>query len=191
MGDLCCLNGQHATENDFLNNQVLKKDWGFRGILMSDWGATHDGVRAANGGLDLEMPSAEFMNRETLIPAVKDGRVAAATIDDKVRRILRTVIEFGVLDHDRADPGIPRFSQESRQVALESAEKSMVLLKNQGNILPLDKGRIRTIAVIGPDAWPAQVSAGGSAEITAFAPVSFLTGVTDASGSSSRCSSRG
>jgi beta-glucosidase len=185
------LNGQHATENDFLNNQVLKKDWGFRGILMSDWGATHDGVRAANGGLDLEMPSAEFMTRQTLVAAVKDGKVVAATIDDKVRRILRTVIEFGVLDHDRADPGIPRFSQESRQVALESAEKSMVLLKNEGNVLPIDKGRIRTIAVIGPDAWPAHVSGGGSAEVTAFAPVSFLAGVTDAAGTAKVLWNRG
>ncbi len=180
------INGQHATENPFLNIQVLKKEWGFRGILMSDWGATHDGLRAANGGLDLEMPSAEFMTRETLLPAVRSGKVAEATIDDKVRRILRTAIEFGLLDREQIDPGIPRYSQEARQVALESAEKNVVLLKNEGNLLPLDKSRVRSIAVIGPDAWPAQASGGGSAEVTAFAPVSFLTGLSDAAGGSAK-----
>jgi beta-glucosidase len=180
------INGEHATENGFLNLQVLKKEWGFRGILMSDWGATHDGIRAANGGLDLEMPSAEFMTRETLIPAVKDGRVTLATIDDKVRRILRTALEFGLLDRDQTDYGISRFSLESRQVALESAEKSVVLLKNEGNLLPLDKSRVRSIAVIGPDSWPAQVSGGGSADVTAFAPVSILAGLSDAVGGSAQ-----
>jgi beta-glucosidase len=173
------INGQHATENGFLNNQVLKKEWGFRGILMSDWNATYDGVKAANGGLDLEMPSGRFMNRETLIPAVESGKVSVATIDDKVRRILRTALEFGLADRDQTDYTIPRYSQESRQVALESAQESMVLLKNEGNLLPLDKGRIHTIAVIGPHAWPAEVTGGGSANVTAFAPVSFLTGLSD------------
>jgi beta-glucosidase len=180
------LNGQHATESDFLNNQVLKKEWGFRGILMSDWGATHDGLRAAIGGLDLEMPGPEFMTRATLIPAVKDGRVPQATIDDKVRRILRTAIEFDLVDRDRTDISIPRYSQESRQVALESAEKSMVLLKNEGNLLPLDKAQVRSIALIGPDAWPAVPSAGGSAEVGAFAPVSFLAGLSDSLGTGAR-----
>ena len=180
------INGQHATESVFLNLQVLKKEWGFRGILMSDWGATHNGIRAANGGLDLEMPSAEFMTRETLIPAIRFGKLSEATIDEKVRRILRTAIEFGLLDRERTDLGIPRFSQESREVALESAVKSAVLLKNEGNLLPLDKSKVRSIAVIGPDAWPAQVSGGGSAEVTAFAPVSFLTGLSDALGGSAK-----
>ena len=180
------LNGQHATESRFLNIQVLKQEWGFRGILMSDWGATHDGVRAANGGLDLEMPRAEFMNRETLIPALRFGKVSQATIDDKVRRILRTLAEFGILDREQTDTSIPRYSQEARAVALESAEKNVVLLKNEGSLLPLDKSRIRSIAVIGPDAWPAQVSGGGSAEVTAFAPVSILGGLSDALGTSGK-----
>src|SRR5512146_609736 len=69
------LNGAHATQNDHLNNQITKADWKFDGIIMSDWDATYDGVAAANGGLDLEMPSAAFMNRQTLLAAVKDGRV--------------------------------------------------------------------------------------------------------------------
>ena len=76
----------------------MKKEWGFDGVIMSDWDATYDGVAAANAGLDVEMPSAKFMNRATLLPAIKAGQVSLATIDDKVRRILRTAIRFGWLD---------------------------------------------------------------------------------------------
>jgi beta-glucosidase len=92
------LNGVYMTQNNHLNNEILKKEWGFDGILMSDWGTTHDGVAAAKGGLDLEMPSPTFMNSEALLPALKNGRIQVATLDDKVRRILRKAIEFGFLD---------------------------------------------------------------------------------------------
>src|ERR1700676_1485850 len=68
------VNGVYMTQNNHLNNEILKKEWGFNGILMSDWGATHDGVAAAKGGLDLEMPSPSFMNSDTLLPALKDGK---------------------------------------------------------------------------------------------------------------------
>src|ERR1700726_1237441 len=75
------VNGVYMTANDHLNNKILKKEWGFDGILMSDWGATHDGLAAFNGGLDLEMPSPSFMNRDTLLPALKDGRAQTATLE--------------------------------------------------------------------------------------------------------------
>jgi len=116
---------------------------------MSDWESTHDGIAAANGGLDLEMPSGAFMNKRTLLPALKDGRVSTATIEGKVRRILRKGIEFGFFDQQQADPGIPLLNQEGRQVALEEAREGLVLLKNAGNFLPLDKTKRQTIAVIG------------------------------------------
>ena len=82
------VNGVHATQNDFLNLKVLKGEWGFQGILMSDWDATYDSVGAANNGLDLEMPSPRFMNAKGLLAAVKDGSVKESTIDDKVLRLL-------------------------------------------------------------------------------------------------------
>ena len=75
--------------------------------MMSDWDATYDAVAAANGGLDLEMPSGKFMNRTTLLPAIKSGKVSEATIDEKVRRILRTAIRFGWLDRDQTDIRFP------------------------------------------------------------------------------------
>lgn len=173
------VNGAYMTANNHLNNEILKKEWGFDGMLMSDWGATHDGVAAANGGLDLEMPSPTFMNRDTLLPALKDGRISAATLDDKVRRILRKAIQFGFLDQSQTDTDIPSYSQEGRQVALEAARGSMVLLKNSGNLLPLDAAKVKTIAVIGPDAYPAVIGGGGSAESKPFNAVSYLEGISN------------
>ena len=173
------VNGIHMTEHDYLNNQVLKKEWGFDGILMSDWEATHDGIAAANGGLDLEMPEAKYMNQATLIPAIKDGRVLTATIDDKVRRILRKSIEFGFHDQPQTDTSIPAYSQQGRRIALEGARKGMVLLKNSGNLLPLDKKRLKSVAVIGPNAYPAVVGGGGSSLTKPFNAVSFLEGISN------------
>jgi beta-glucosidase len=178
MSALNPVNGEYATENRHLNLDILKGEWGFDGILMSDWGAVHDGVRAANAGLDLEMPSGEFMNDSTLLPAIQRGDVALTTIDDKVRRILRIAIRFGFLDHDQLDAKIPIFNRDSSEVALDSARESITLLKNEGHVLPLDRAKIKTIAVIGPDAWPA-VSGGGSSQVTPFAPVSILQGIAD------------
>ncbi len=176
------VNGVYMTANNHLNNEILKKEWGFDGILMSDWGATHDGVAAANGGLDLEMPSPSFMNRDTLLPALNDGKVSMATLDDKVRRILRKAIEFGFLDRAQADKTIPLYSQEGREAALEEARGGMVLLKNAGNLLPLDATKLKTIAVIGPDAYPAVISGGGSAESKPFNSVSYLEGISNRAG---------
>jgi len=173
------VNGTYMTENVHLNNEILKKEWGFEGILMSDWGATHNGIAAAKGGLDLEMPSPTFMNRKALAPALNNGALPIATLDDKVRRILREAIEFGFLDQPQTDISIPTLSQEGRQVALEMARGSMVLLKNSGNLLPLDANKLKTIAVIGPDAYPSVVGGGGSAETKPFNSVSYLEGISN------------
>jgi beta-glucosidase len=172
------VNGEHLTQNARLNIDVAKRDWGFRGIIMSDWSATYDGVAAANGGLDLEMPSAKFMNRETLLPAIQAGKVSVATIDDKVRRIVRTAIEFGFLDREQQDLSVPRYNEDNRKVALGGAEESMVLLKNEGGLLPLDKTATRTIAVFGPGAYPAVPVGGGSAAVQPFNAVSYLEGLS-------------
>ena len=176
------INGEPATQNKYLNTDVLKKDWGFRGILMSDWDATYDGIAAANSGLDLEMPTGKFMNAPTLLPAIQEGKVSVATIDDKVRRILRIAVAYGFLNHEQQDLNIPLFNPQSDQVALESSLESMVLLKNQGPLLPLDLNRVHTLAVIGPNAYPARPTAGGSGDVEAIAPVSFLTGLSNAAG---------
>ena len=174
-------NGEHMTQNNYLNNQVAKKDWGFDGIMMSDWNSTYDAIAAANGGLDLEMPSGKFMNRENLLPAIKAGKVSEATIDEHVRRILRTAIRFGWFEsgYQQTDLSISRYNLEGREVSLEAARASMVLLKNEGNLLPLDKSSIKTLAVIGPAAYPPSPVGGGSAQVRPFSSVSYLEGLAN------------
>jgi beta-glucosidase len=171
------INGQHATQNEFLNLKVLKGEWGFKGVLMSDWDATYDGVAAANNGLDLEMPSARFMNAKTLLPAIQAGTVKESTIDDKVLRLLRTELRYGFTDRPQFDPSDSTYSVADRAVALQGAREGITLLKNDGNLLPLDGAKVKTIAVIGPEAWPAVPGGGGSSQATAFDPVSIVTGI--------------
>src|SRR5271168_3067977 len=179
-------NDIHMTQNAHLNIDILKKEWGFDGILMSDWTSTYDGVGAANGGLDLEMPSGKFMNREKLLPAVQQGQVSVATIDDKVRRILRVAIQFGWLDHEQTDLAISRYNREGDQVALQAAREGAVLLKNDGNLLPLKKDAVKSILVVGPDAYPAVPVGGGSARVVPFEAVSVLQGLSDYLGNSAK-----
>jgi beta-glucosidase len=176
------VNGEHASQNRHLLTEIAKQDWGFDGLIMSDWSATYDGVAAANAGQDLEMPSGAHMNTQTLLPAIKDGRVSQATIDDKVRRILRTAIRFGWLDREQVDLSIPRFNPQGRQIALEAARESMVLLKNDQNLLPLDKDKTKSIAIIGPGAYPAVPVGGGSARVEPFRAISFMEGLSNAAG---------
>jgi beta-glucosidase len=170
-------NGEHMTQNGYFNIDVLRRQWGFDGIVMSDWVATYDGVAAANGGLDLEMPFAAFMNARNLMPAIKDGRVKEATIDEKVTHILQTAERFGWLDRDQTDLSLSKYSRSNDQVALDAARESIVLLKNEGKLLPLDKNSIKTVLVVGPDAYPAEGVGGGSADALAFAPVSVVEGI--------------
>jgi len=130
--------------------------------MMSDWVATYDAVGAANGGLDLEMPKGKYMNTEDLLPAIRDGRVKEATIDEKVRHILTTAARFGWLDREQTDPSLSKYNEENHLVVLEGAREGTVLLKNEGSLLPLEKEKIKSILVVGPDAWPAQPVAGGA-----------------------------
>jgi beta-glucosidase len=175
-------NGAHMSQNGYLNNTVAKKEWGFDGVMMSDWVSTYDGVASANGGLDLEMPAGDFMNRKTLLPAVHSGQVSEATIDDKVRRILRVAVRFGWIDHQQADLSIPRNNIAGGRVALQAAREGVVLLKNEGDLLPLNGAKIKTIAVIGPTAYPAVTVGGGSAQVAPFSAVSLMEGLNSALG---------
>jgi beta-glucosidase len=171
------VNGVHATQNEFLNLQVLKGEWGFQGVLMSDWDATYDGVAACNNGLDLEMPSPKFMNAKNLVPAVQAGQVKESTIDEHVLRLLRAELRYGFTTRPQFDPADSTYSLADRPLALEEALESITLLKNEGNLLPLATSKIKNIAVIGPNAYPAVTGGGGSSEAHAFEPVSILTGI--------------
>ena len=174
------VNSVHCSEHPHLLREILKDDWEFQGLVMSDWVSTHSGLRAALGGLDLEMPTGEYMNAENLIPAVRDGRLPESVIDDKVRRILRVAVCFGWLDRPQKDEDIPAYSDLSREVTLQTARRGMVLLRNEDAILPLDFSGIGKIAVIGPSAHPAVTGGGGSSCVKPARTVSILDGISAA-----------
>lgn len=172
-------NGFYMSANHHFLTDVAKNEWGFKGVMMSDWGAVHSTKEAANAGMDLEMPGQRYFVRDSLMPLIKSGAVSQATIDDKVRRLLRNQVRFGWIDRPAVDTKIPIYNQQGRAVALEGAREAVVLLKNEGNLLPLDRSRTRTVAVIGPDAYPGVALGGGSATIPPFHVVSTLEGVSD------------
>lgn len=171
------INGTHATQNNYFNVDVARKQWGFDGIMMSDWRATYDGVAAANGGLDLEMPTGEYMNRKNLLPAIQDGRLSQQVVDEKIRHILQTALRFGWLDRQQTDLTLSKYDESDHEVALDAARESIVLLKNERQLLPLDKNKIKSILVVGPNAHPAQPVAGGSGAAIPYSAVSVLDGV--------------
>lgn len=171
------IDGIHASEHDYLNNQVLKGDWNFDGFIMSDWVSCYDGIACAKGGLDLEMPSGALMNKETLIPAIKKGELKESVIDDKIRRILKTYEEFGFFENPDISKGYVLDEEFARKTALEAARGGMVLLKNDKNTLPLQKDKIKKIAVIGPNGDPIVSGGGGSSYVDPLHPMSLFEAV--------------
>jgi beta-glucosidase len=161
------VNGKHACQNDWLLNKVLKGDWGYKGFVMSDWGAAHDTVENALNGLDQETGVSRADNyvwREKLKAAIGTGKVPTVVLDDKVRRIARALITSGAID-DPVQPGPIDFAAHAK-VAQAAAESGIVLLKNDGDILPLARSTKR-IVVIGGHADVGVLSGGGSAQVYA------------------------
>jgi beta-glucosidase len=156
------VNGDHACENNYLLNVALKKDFGFQGFVVSDWGATHSTVKAALAGLDIEMPGDRFFG-DALKKAVENGQVPMSRLNDMLHRILRTEFAVGLFDNppDRMVPDI----FQGFEVAQRVAEQGTVLLKNADGQLPLNASRLRSIAVIGSHADVGILSGGGSAQV--------------------------
>jgi beta-glucosidase len=176
------VNGIHATQNNHLNNEVLKNQWGFDGFVMSDWVATYNGLAAANGGLDLEMPSAAFMTRSGLLTYINNGTLKESVINDKVRRILRIIFRFGFYDNVQTISSIALDNTQNANVALNVARCGIVLLQNNDSILPLVAEKLTNLAVIGPNA-DQYVAGGGSSYTSPFHSVTILKGIKNLAGS--------
>jgi beta-glucosidase len=159
------VDGDHACENDYLLNKVLKKDFNFKGWVVSDWSATHSTVKAALNGLDQEMPGDDNYFNAPLKKAVEDGQVPIARLDDMVHRILRSMFDAGVVDNPPVRSVVDPF--RGRDDAQHIAEESIVLLRNSGNILPLKASASTSIAIIGSHADVGVLSGGGSAQVDA------------------------
>jgi len=176
------VNGAHASTNPYLLIDVLKKGWGFDGLVMSDWGAVHETPVARNGN-DLEMPGGKFETVDKLKAALKDGSLTQAAVDDSVKRVLRAIIRVGLLDNQfKPDPAMVN-SQEHQKLALQVARESLVLLKNDGGLLPLDRAKVHSIALIGDTADHLQVGAEGSPEVKPFFTIQILDGMQKLVGS--------
>ncbi|OEZ61666.1 beta-glucosidase [Duganella sp. HH105] len=160
------VNGAYACESGYLLNQVLKQDWGYKGYVMSDWGAVHSTVASANSGLDQES-AWEFDKSQYFGPALEEavanGHVPQARLDDMVFRILRTMFEKGVVDHPVAEGGAIDYAAHGL-VSRTDAEEGMVLLKNAGGVLPLKAG-VKKIVVIGAHADVGVLAGGGSSVV--------------------------
>ena len=180
------LNGIHTSQNYYLLTKILKENWKFNGIVMSDWGSTYDGLAAANAGLDLEMPSGVHMNSDSLMPAIESGKLKMSLIDDKIRRILRMYYKFGFMDSSWDISSKPVNKDQLSEVALEGARAGIVLLKNTGKILPLNKEKIKTIAVLGPNAELPVTGGGGSAYVNPYQAISVLDGIKQIAGNAIR-----
>jgi len=156
------VNGDYACENKYLLGDLLKRDWKFKGFVLSDWGATHSAAKASAAGLDQEQPGWIFYG-DSLKRQVESSKLPMAELDDHVRRILRSMFAAGVID-DPPQKGVVDV-ERGLEVAQKLAEQSIVLLKNDRSQLPLDASKIHSIAVIGPHADVGMISGGGSAQV--------------------------
>jgi len=156
------VNGDYACENKYLLTDVLKKDWNFKGFVLSDWGGTHSTEKASAAGLDHEEPEDNFFG-EKLKQAVQAGKVSMAELDDHVRRVLRSEFSSGIVD-DPAKKSVVDV-EGGLETSRHLAEQSIVLLKNDQGVLPLDRAKLRSIAVIGPNSNTGMISGGGSAQV--------------------------
>lgn len=182
--------GQWVSHNNYLLNQVLKKEWGFKGLVMSDWNAVHSTTQAYWNGMDLEMGTdlgmlpnpvyGKFYLGDTVVSMIKAGKLPEYLLDDKVRRILYVMYKTGMID-GQLKKG--RYNTpEHQRTAARVAEEGIVLLKNETNILPLNKNKIKSIAVIGYNAERRQSMGGGSSQVRAFYEITPINGIKNIGG---------
>ena len=170
------LNNIYCSSHADILNKILKEEWNFPGYVVSDWGAAQDTIGNANGGLDCEMPGPARSWGENLVKAVNDGKVLEEVVDDKVRRILRVADFTGRLDKPEEKPEESNNLKEDQALIRKAGSEGMVLLKNT-HVLPLQKEKIKKLAVIGPNALKGQYLGGGSASLNPHYVVHPLEGI--------------
>jgi len=171
------VNGWWCSENSHLLTDILKNEWKFQGFVVSDWVSTHSTEYAVKNGLDLEMPDAVVFTSDKLKGALKEGKITENMIDEKVRRIIRVMYKAGLFDKTpQADTSVLT-GEAHKKLALDIARESVVLLKNENNILPVDLSKLKRIAVIGPNAAVARVGGGGSSRVNPIYSITPLEGI--------------
>ena len=171
--------GEFCAENNYLVCKILRNEWGFDGVYVTDWGAAHSTIHSMEAGLDLEMGTLidkyeDWYYANPLIEAVKSGKIPMSLVDEKVGDVLRVMIKTNVLDpKKRFGPGSMN-TKEHQQATYDAAAEAIVLLKNQNNLLPLDFSSIKSLAVIGDNATRKHSNGGLSSEIKAVYEVTPL-----------------
>jgi len=170
--------GDWCSENDYLNRQILRKEFGFKGVLMTDWSAAHTTVKAALTRLDLEMGTDkndynEWYFANPLIKAVEEGKVPMAIVDEKAGNVLRVMFKTKMFDEEKREKGKMN-TPEHQQAAYNSAAEAAVLLQNNGNLLPLHFDKLKSIAIIGDNATRKHCGGGLSSEIKALYEITPL-----------------
>ncbi len=173
------LNGTFCSHSSELITEILREEWGFEGIVVSDWGAVHDTVAPAEAGLDIEMNVTnnfdEYFFAKPLITAIQKGNIPESVLDEKIRRILNLMFRLKIFSEDRKRGGFNL--PQHQQTALEAAKESFVLLKNDREVLPLNANKIKTVAVIGNNADKKHSTGGDSATVKALYEVTPLSGI--------------
>ncbi len=173
------VNGIPASENVSLLSEILRNEWGYEGVVVSDWfEAVKSTAASVNAGLDLEMPEPRWRG-EKLLAAVKRGEVAEATIDVSVRRLLQLLVKTGVFKHQEDVPEQAIDLPEHRALVRQAAAEGIVLLKNEQHVLPLQREQLTSIAMIGPNAKVAQIMGGGSAQVNSHYAITPFQGIVN------------
>jgi beta-glucosidase len=187
MGAYNRLRGEHCCESKYLLNQILREEWNFDGAVISDWGAVHNTKLAADAGLDIEMSVTpdfdDYFMANPLLEAVRSGEIKEDLIDLKVKNILRTMLRLNMLGEGQNNRKCGAYNTAGhRDRVLKAAREAVILLKNEGNRLPLSRKNLKTLAVIGQNAEVLHSGGGGSAEIKALYEISPLMGIRKALG---------
>lgn len=185
------VNGIWSTQNKWLLNDMLIKEWGFKGLIMSDWGCTYSTAEALNAGLGLEMGSHRYFTKEKIEAALAAGQISQEIIDDKIKRIYRPCLALGFFDRPQLKREVPRYNTFANAMAKKAAREGCVLLKNEGSLLPLKRSELRSLAIIGPNAQPVLATdrflksgafaygGGGSSKVNPWMLTSILQGIAD------------
>ncbi|MEN8157397.1 MAG: glycoside hydrolase family 3 C-terminal domain-containing protein [Bacteroidota bacterium] len=170
-------NALPTSESGYMIKEVIKGDWNYQGFVVSDWRAVVSS-KSITAGVDIEMPGpGNFMDTAHMLQAIKDGLIDEEGINDAARRYLRSIVKTGVLDIPKKELPSELDTPRHHEIAREVAEGSIVLLKNRGGILPLDREKVKNIAVFGPNAEEARLGGGGSASVSACRTISPLKGL--------------
>lgn len=182
MGAYNLLNGEHCCTSKSLLNRILREEWDFDGMIVSDWGGVHDTKLAAESALDIEMDVTYTFDKhnmaQPLLEKLQAGEISEECVNEKIRNILRLMLRLNMIGENKEHRCRGAYNtEEHRRKLLEAARESVILLKNEEKLLPLDENKVRTVAVIGQNAAAIHSNGGGSAEIKALYEISPLMGI--------------